>query len=202
MRNRIFNAAWAAIFLSNSAWADNVIGGWKIEEKKNPITDIPWVIAQTQQSDASDMWLQIRCEANKPLIVLGISDADFPPKSEVKVMLRIDRLSPTRSMFVALGEAGALSAALSSQTYSKLVTSKTIAFQATRGDEKWAATFSPAQTAKAMKAVLRACPISSGGEAIPSPFEPKAQSGGIGKLKADPPSPAPVSGDAAGSPTR
>jgi hypothetical protein len=93
MRNRIFNAAWAAIFLSNSAWADNVIGGWKIEEKKNPITDIPWVIAQTQQSDASDMWLQIRCEANKPLIVLGISDADFPPKSEVKVMLRIDRLA-------------------------------------------------------------------------------------------------------------
>jgi hypothetical protein len=52
MRNQIFNAALAAIFLSNSAWADALIGGWKIEEKKNPITDNPWVIAQTEQSDA------------------------------------------------------------------------------------------------------------------------------------------------------
>jgi hypothetical protein len=201
MRNRIFNAALAAVFLSNSAWADALIGGWKIEEKNNPITDNPWVIAQTEQSDANGMWLQIRCESKKPLIVLGIANADFPVDSQVEVVLRIDRLSPTRSMFAGIGEAGALGASLSSQTYSKLVTSKTIAFQATRGEEQWAAIFSPAQTARAMKAVLRACPISSGGEAVPSSFDPKAQSGGIGKPKAEPASPTPLLGGAADSPT-
>jgi hypothetical protein len=174
MRNRSFNAALGAILLSNSALADELIGGWAIEEKQDPITDKPWVIAQTQESDASGMWLQIRCESKKPLIVLGIANADFPTNSQVEVVLRVDRSSPTRSMFVGIGEAGALGASLSSQTYSKLVNSKTIAFQATRGGEKWAATFSPAQTPRAMKAVLLACPISSGGEGIPSPFDPKA----------------------------
>jgi hypothetical protein len=159
MGNRSFTTALAMLLLSTSVWADDLIGGWTIEEKQDPITDKPWVIAQTQESDANGMWLQIRCESKKPLIVLGIANADFPTDSEIEVVLRIDRSSPTRSMFVGIGEAGALGSSLSSQTYSKLVNSKTIAFQATRGSEKWAATFSPAQTPRAMKAVLIACPL-------------------------------------------
>jgi hypothetical protein len=175
MRNRILSAAVTVHFLINSASADGLIGGWAIEKRQDPITDTSWVIAQTQESDASGMWLQIRCESKKPFLVLGIANIDFPTNSHVEVVLRIDRSSPTRSMFVGIGEAGALAAALSSQTYSKLVNSKTIAFQATRGGDKWAATFSPTQTPRAMKAVLLACPISSGGGSIPSPFDPKAQ---------------------------
>ncbi len=201
MRNRRpFSAVLAATLLSNSAWADAIIGGWEIEEKKDPITDDPWVIAQTQQSDAHGMWLQIRCESKKPFVILGIADANFPADSKVEVVIRIDRSSPTRSTFVGIGEAGAVGAALSKQTYSKLVTSKTIAFQATRGNEKWAATFSPAQTPQAMKVVLRACPVSSGGEDIPSPYDPKAQTDGIEKPKVEQASPAPLSGSPADSP--
>jgi hypothetical protein len=78
-------------------------------------------------------------------------------------------------MFVGIGEAGALAASLSKRSYPKLVNSKIITFQATRGGEKWAATFSPTETPRAMKAVLLACPISSDSEGIPSPFDPKAQ---------------------------
>jgi hypothetical protein len=175
MRKQSFSAGLAAILLSNSAWADGLIGGWAIEKRREHGTGEPWVIAQTLKSDASGMWLQIRCESKRPLIVLGVTNADFPANLQVEVVLRIDRSFLTRSMFVGIGEAGALGASLSRQTYSKLVNSKVITFQATRGDEKWAATFSPTETPRAMAAVLLACPISSGSEDIPTPFDPRVK---------------------------
>jgi hypothetical protein len=175
MRKRSFNAALAVILLCNWAWADGLVGGWAIEKRRDPITYEPWVIMQTLKSDKKGAWLQIRCESKRPLIVLGVPDANFPINSQVQIVLKIDRSSPTRLMFVGIGEAGALATSLSNRIYSELANSKIITFQATGGNEKWAATFSPTETPRAMKAVLVACPVSSGGEGIPSPFDPKAQ---------------------------
>jgi hypothetical protein len=144
-------ALWAKFAL-----ADAIIGGWAIEEKKDPITGDPWVIAQTEEADASGMWLQIRCEAKKPYLTIGITGANFPVDSQVEVIIRVDQSYPTLTKFKGVGEAGAVAAPLSRQTYSKLVVSKTIAFRAKYGNEIWSATFSPSQTSQAMEALLRA----------------------------------------------
>src|ERR1700687_2917630 len=83
-----------------------VIGSWKIEDKRDPISGKPWIIAQ---AGGAGSWIQIRCEAvsdagkgNLPFLVVGIgtrqslNDGD---KAEGKI--KIDD-NPAQSIVVVV----------------------------------------------------------------------------------------------------
>jgi hypothetical protein len=64
---------------SPSGWAGSKrqIGNWVIEDKQEPITGRPWVIAQTANADASGMWLQVRCESLSAKKSIPVADVGY-----------------------------------------------------------------------------------------------------------------------------
>jgi hypothetical protein len=49
---------------------DAYVGSWSVENKHDPISEKPWIIAEVK-SDTEHMWMQARCE-EFPILVFGV----------------------------------------------------------------------------------------------------------------------------------
>lgn len=156
-----------------SAFAQNSrIGNWQVTQKKDPITDEVWVIAQALATDGSKNWMQVRCEDKKPYLFIGIHLADFPRNSQILGALRIDNGQPTKVGFLGFDKRSVVTQ-LSRATYQKIAVAKTAAFKVSQGVQDWTLVFSLNRTSEAMKSILAACPISSAIDFNPKNYDPK-----------------------------
>jgi hypothetical protein len=144
------------------------IGTWTIEEKKDPITDEIWVIAQSTSGDVAGTWLQVRCEDKKPLLVIGIKGATFPVGQSLGGALRIDGNLPTSAGFIGIGDSGAVGTALSKEVYGSLLMARSLGIRVVRDSEVWTFSFNLQRTDQALKPIASACPISAAYDAQPT----------------------------------
>jgi TPR repeat protein/peptidoglycan hydrolase-like protein with peptidoglycan-binding domain/uncharacterized protein YecT (DUF1311 family) len=162
---------------SPSGWAGSKrqIGNWVIEDKQEPITGRPWVIAQTANADASGMWLQVRCESlsakqSIPLLVIGLGGGgnNFRNGEFFDGKLRIDdHQEDLEKLTVADSATSSVSTVLTKQVYERVLVARSIGVRIVRADgSEWAFTLKLSETKQALQSLLQACPLESAPESL------------------------------------
>jgi hypothetical protein len=90
MKTKLAALGLAVLLASGASGKTWKLGTWGIVELKDPITDAPRVIAETASSDTRGAWLQIRCEASQPLLLLVIEGDKFRSGEDLGGAIRID----------------------------------------------------------------------------------------------------------------
>jgi len=160
-----------ALFASpQPARADAIIGSWAIEDKHDPITGKPWVIAQVKSDTEHNMWMQARCEGGIAILVFGVGGdgANFRIGEILQARLRIDD-NTTLQTRGALEDvaSGAIGTLLTKTLYEEMLGAKTMGVMLEREDgQQWAFTLRLSKTRQALQSMLRACPLASAPDSL------------------------------------
>jgi len=174
-------------------WVSKKVGSWLVQSAKDPITDSERVLAFVDSDEPRGAWLRVSCYQGKPFLAVSLPDVKYQPHDRVAVVLRIDQNVPTKAEYEVIPDTGIVEAGLSRTTFTALSQMVKAAVRVTRetGGER-IATFPGRKTKEAMSRVLKACPITSGGEKTPVQYDPQ-------KPLFDPIEPEPTKGKPAGS---
>jgi hypothetical protein len=147
---------------------DAYAGSWAVENKHDPISGKPWIIAEVK-SDTDHMWMQARCEGI-PIIVFGVGGdgINFRLNEIVKARVRIDDNAPHEMKAVLVDVAtGAASTLLTRKFYAEMLDAKTMGVQLERPDgQQWSFMLHLSKTKQALQSMLKACPLESALDAL------------------------------------
>lgn len=154
-------------------WVVQRIGNWEVKAAKDPISDKEKVLAFVDANDPRGAYLRIACFDDLPSLAISFPDFKFRPKERVAVILRVDRNPPTKAEFGSIPDTGMAETGLTRTTYTALTQMSLAAVKLARetGDTR-TATFPARKTKEAMVAMLKACPIETGGKSIPVQYDP------------------------------